>query len=301
METLVSTHNEWDTLKKVIVGDASHANWPVNCSDFRRNEQTTLWKDTPVPAGPVEQWIIDEANEDLQVFVKILQDCDVEVLRPDPINFQKVDGFYNYCPRDRLLIIGDKIIDCPMAYKSRQIEIQSYSWLGNTISCDDPDARFDAANVCRLGNDLLYLVSESGNLAGARWLQDTFPEYNVHILDCYNGVHIDSTIVPVREGLVVLNGSRIDVSNVPRIFENWDKIYIHNVFPQGFTNYPYASKWIGINFLTVNPNLIICDPKQDELIKQLKKYNVESIGCELRHSRTLGGGHHCTTLDLLRV
>ena len=64
--------------------------------------------------------------------------------------------------------------------------------------------------------------------------------------------------------------------------------------------YPYASKYIALNFLTINPNLIICDPHQFYLRTELEKYNVESIGIELRHSRTLGGGHHCVTLDLVR-
>ena len=34
--------------------------------------------------------------------------------------------------------------------------------------------------------------------------------------------------------------------------------------------------------------------------EELEKRNVKTIGIELRHSRTLGGGHHCVTLDLER-
>ncbi|RUS93318.1 hypothetical protein DSM106972_096740 [Dulcicalothrix desertica PCC 7102] len=30
---------------------------------------------------------------------------------------------------------------------------------------------FDAANVLRLGKDIFYLVSDSGNKYGAKWLQ----------------------------------------------------------------------------------------------------------------------------------
>lgn len=302
METLVSSSNEWGTLQKIIVGDASRANWPVNCPDFRRQEETTLWKETPVPSGPVPQHIIDEANEDLQNFADILLDLDVEVLRPEPIDFQAKDGMYNYCPRDRFLVVGDRVIDTPMAYSCRDMEREAYPWFVNAVRPDDPEVMFDAANVCRLGNDLLYLVSESGNLAGARWLQDFLgSDYTVHVLDCYSGVHIDSTISPVKEGLVVLNGSRINKSNCPEVLRSWDKIYIDEVVPQGFYNYPYASKWIALNFLTVAPNLVVCDPHQTVLRSQLEKHGVNTIGCELRHSRTLGGGHHCTTLDLVRV
>ena len=39
---------------------------------------------------------------------------------------------------------------------------------------------------------------------------------------------------------------------------------------------------------------------QTKLIKTLKDYNIESIPMPMRHSRTLGGGFHCVTLDLKR-
>jgi len=131
-------------------------------------------------------------------------------------------------------------------------------------------------------------------------LRDFFPSKRVHLVECYSGVHIDSTIVPVREGLVVLNALRITEDTVPVPLKNWDKIWIHEPTYQPFVDYPYASNWIGINFLVVDPSSVICDPKQEYLRHQLDKYNVDSWGIDLRHSRTLGGGHHCVTLDLHR-
>jgi N-dimethylarginine dimethylaminohydrolase len=52
--------------------------------------------------------------------------------------------------------------------------------------------------------------------------------------------------------------------------------------------------------LVINPNLVIVDKKQSKLMQILKDHNIESIPLELRHSRTLGGGFHCVTLDLVR-
>ena len=213
---------------------------------------------------------------------------------------------YNYCPRDRVLIIGDKVIDAPMTYPTRRNEITAlYDHLSNDIiTCNDPSVIFDAANVCRLGNDILYLVSKTGNIKGAEWLQSLLgSNYKVHILDnIYRGVHIDSTICPVREGLVVLNADRINDTNVPSVFKSWDKIWMasNELIPKSFINYPYASNYISLNFLSINPNLIVCDPNQVILHEKLDKYNVSCIGLDLRHSRTLGGGHHCVTLDLWR-
>ena len=40
---------------------------------------------------------------------------------------------------------------------------------------------FEAANTVRMGKDLLYLVSSSGNELGAKWLQSVLGEdYRVH-------------------------------------------------------------------------------------------------------------------------
>jgi N-dimethylarginine dimethylaminohydrolase len=303
---MIKSNNEWDTLKEVILGTATNAHWPVHCPSFRNLEKTTSWADTPVPFGPVDPQVVNETNEDLEIFKESLESLNIKVHRPKDLDFQSFDGMYNYCPRDRVLIVGKNIIDAPMLYPTRKQELSAIDHLFDEtiITCIDNQATFDAANVCRLGNDLLYLVSESGNKQGAAWLQSVLPpNYKVHVLDnIYKGVHIDSTIVPVKEGLVVLNGDRINQNNLPEIFKTWDKIWItgDDIIPQNFIGYPYASKYIALNFLTINPYLVICDPKQYYLRTQLEKYNVESIGIELRHSRTLGGGHHCVTLDLLR-
>ena len=304
---LLNSHNEWDPLKEVIVGSATNAHWPKDCSAFRNLEKTTKWTMSPVPSGPIESWIVKEANEDLDVLSKTLESLGVEVHRPRDLDFESFDGMYNYCPRDRALIIGDKVVDAPMLYPTRKKEIEAIAEYlsGTVISCVDSSVTFDAANICRLGKDLLYLVSDSGNHAGGQWLQNILgDEYNVHILEnIYSGVHIDSTISPVREGLVVLNADRINESNVPDPLKSWDKIWIHGdqLYEQQFCHYPYASKYIGLNFLTVNPTTVICDTKQTYLRTQLERYNVTTIGVDLRHSRTLGGGHHCVTLDLVRM
>ena len=304
---MLNSKNEWNSLKRIIVGTATNAHWPVNCPVFRGQELTTLWKDSPVPSGAVSKTIIDEANEDLETLSSVLKSLDVVVHRPTDLNFADFDGMYNYCPRDRVLIVGKNIINAPMLYPTRKMELNALEQFldGTLINCIDSAVTFDAANICRLGKDVLYLVSESGNRAGAEWLQKILgDQYHIHILDnIYSGVHIDSTISPVREGLVVLNADRINENNIPEPLKTWDKIWISgdDIVPQKFIDYPYASKYIALNFLTVNPNLVICDPAQYYLRSKLENFGVDTIGVDLRHSRTLGGGHHCVTLDLVRT
>jgi len=303
---MISSYNEWSPLKKIIVGDATNANWPLYDPVFKLESEKTTWKETPVPSGPVPQWIIDEANEDLEILATTLTKLGVEVLRPDPLNFQVHDGMYNYCPRDRLLVYGDTIIDPAMMYPCRDMELQCYHDIVDSASNYKFMPRnegmvLDAANVCRLNDKMLFLESASGNRKAYEWLCEQFPNVEIELCNFYAGVHIDSTIVPLREGLVMLNGSRVSFDDVPRVFDGWQKIWVRDVVPQGFHEYPYASKWIAMNMLVVDPHTVICDADQPNLIKTLESYKFTVIPLRLRQSRTLGGGFHCVTLDLVRA
>lgn len=302
---MISSWNEWAPLKKIVVGDATWSNWPVNDPVFKLEEQKTTWKETPVPRGPVPQHIIDETNEDLNKLCMLLSSLGVEVVRPEPLNFQIHDGMYNYCPRDRFLIYGDTIVDPAMMYPCRDMELQCYHDIVQAAPHylhmpRNEGMIMDAANVLRLNDKMLFLESASGNRAAYEWLCAQFPTVDIELCNFYAGVHIDSTIVPLREGLVMLNSSRVNFDNVPRVFDGWHKIWIHDVVAQDFYQYPYASKWIALNMLVVDPNTVICDANQPELIKTLESYKFTVIPQTLRHSRTLGGGFHCVTLDLVR-
>jgi N-dimethylarginine dimethylaminohydrolase len=272
---------------------------------FSKESEKTTWKETPVPRGPVSQRIIDEANEDLDTLANTLMSLGVEVLRPDPLNFQVHDGMYNYCPRDRLLVYGSTIVNPAMMYPCRDMELQCYHDIVDEAEHYHFMPRnegmvLDAANVCRLGDRMLFLESASGNRKAYEWLCNVFPDVEIELCNFYAGVHIDSTIVPLREGVVMLNASRVSFDTVPKVFEGWQKIWVNEVVAQGFHEYPYASKWIAMNMLVVDPNTVICDRHQTQLIRTLRAYQFEVIPLELRHSRTLGGGFHCVTLDLER-
>ena len=305
--TKIHSDNEWDPLKEVVIGTADYANWPRSDAVFAESIANSSWRETRLELGPVAQEIIDRANAGLDEFAKTLIDLGVTVHRPQTRNYAALDQFYGYCPRDTVLIVGSHIIRTPTKYPSRRSEWETlqHTWGNHTVvQPDDPDAVFDAANICRLNDTLLYLVSKTGNSAGARWLQEYLgSQYRVCAIDnLYSGVHIDSTISPVREGLVVLNAGRISEHTVPKPLQNWDKIWIteQDLTPQPFVHYPYASNWIGLNFLMVNPQLAIVDPKQETLRRKLGAHGVDSIGVDLTESRTLGGGHHCCSLDMLR-
>ena len=304
---MISSYNEWDQLKEVVVGIADHANWPSADPVFALESEKTTWTETPVPSGPVPQWIIDESNEDLQTLADTLTKLGVVVHRPTDMNFQELGGMYNYCPRDRLIVAGSTVIDTPMMYPCRNMEVDALQFVVDRAETvltmpKDQGLVLDAANILRLGKDkFLFLESASGNKQAWYWLMSNLPpSTSIELVNFYSGVHIDSTIVPLREGLVLLNGSRVTKDTIPNAFNDWECIFIDDVVPQGFYQYPYASKWIALNMLVVNPTTVIVDAEQYNLIELLARKGFTVIPRTLRHSRTLGGGFHCVTLDLIR-
>lgn len=303
----IHSFNEWDRVREIVVGEASNARWPSEDPVFALEHTRTAWRETPVPAGPVPQWIVDETNEDLEVLVDILKDAGARVHRPAPMDFAQYGGMYNYCPRDRLLIAGNIIVDPAMMYPTRDAEMFALEkvWEINPHRVmltmpRDQGLVCDAANICRLNDTWLFLESASGSLSAARWLQEQFPAIDIEIVNFYSGVHIDSTICPLREGLVMLNASRVTPDNCPEALCGWDKIWIQDVVAQDFYQYPYASKWIAMNTLSIDPDTVIVDADQTALIKEIERHGLTVVPHRLRHSRTLGGGFHCVTLDTWR-
>jgi glycine amidinotransferase/scyllo-inosamine-4-phosphate amidinotransferase 1 len=304
---MINSCNEWDPLEKIIVGSATHANWPMTDPVFAEEARNSLWTKTPAPSGPVPDFIIDEANRELDILCETLARYGAIVYRPKPMDFVKEKGMYNYCPRDRMLVAGDTLVDCNMMYPCRNQESKNYTRLiseATTIFTmpRDQGMTLDAANICRLGNTWLFLESASGNRAAYEWLCSKFPKITIELVNFYSGVHIDSTITPLREGLVFLNASRVNKDNCPKVFNDWEKIYVteDQIVAQDFYQYPYASKWIAMNMLVLDPETVIIDAAQTQLITILKSKGIDSIPLTLSHSRTLGGGFHCVTLDTRR-
>jgi len=162
---------------------------------------------------------------------------------------------------------------------------------------------FDAANVLRAGRDILYLVSCTGNLLGYEWLKRVLGDgYRIHPLaGFYQGEHLDTTMTLLGPNLVLLNPERVRKDNVPAVFRNWEIVWCPEMIDTGHAgSYARASIWGGMNLLMIDPKLAVVNELQVPLMKVLAKHGIESIPLKLRHTRTLGGGFHCVTLDVRR-
>jgi scyllo-inosamine-4-phosphate amidinotransferase 1 len=340
MENKVNAHTEWGTLKEVVLGNPNNARIPnikkhdIHCVDYANYESVDN-----LPGGYYPGNIIEETKEDLDLWQKQLENIGVKVYRPDDFDTSKVysspnwssDGYYTYCPRDSAIIVGDTIIETPMPLRARYFEtfsmrkiFKEYAKNGSRwISAPKPELldelydrsnlskptltnfepAFDAANIMKCGKDLLYLVSNSGNRIGGEWLQTTLGDkYRVHIMEnVYAFVHLDTTIIPLAPGVVLLNGKRVGDHNCPEYFKNWKKIYFNDPVETPYEeNWAAASPWLGMNVVSISEKLVAVEERQTNLIKLLESNGFDIMPVRMRHCRTLSGGPHCATLDMVR-
>lgn len=336
---MLNSHTEWGTLKEVILGRAENAcipaikNKDIHCVDYADYDNIQ-----DLPGGLYPDDIISETVEDLNTFQKQLEQLNIKVYRPESTDYQKFstpdwqsDGYYNYCPRDSALIIGDKIIETPMPLRSRYFENFAYkkifneyfekgaTWISapkgqlhdslyDRSNLKNPTLRntepaFDAANILRCGKDLFYLVSNSGNIKGYTWLKRVLGDkYRVHLLeDIYAYVHLDTSFLPLSPGTVLINPERMHKSNIPEYFKNWRKIICPEPIATEFKeHYAPASKWLAMNVLSLSESCVVVEKRQTSLIRELEKNKFNVLQVSMRHCRTLSGGPHCVTLDTVR-
>jgi N-dimethylarginine dimethylaminohydrolase len=302
----ISTNNEYGALKSVLLGTAENMAWPDNDREFNDGIARSTYAGT-LSKGALPSLVIDQATEDLDKFADTMERKGINVVRP-----QTVGPHWAYSARDVLLTIGDKVIECPTPFSSRAFELELYPALqeadGKIIRAPKPqdsnDPMFDAANVLKLDDKLLYSMSHSANEAGAEWLQEQVgTAYEVvkwKVLN-YQITHIDSTLLSCAPNTILINATRVDDDQLPTFMHDYRKIWIEDIVTTQFVDFPYSSKWIGMNVLSLDPETIVVDETQVNLIERLKSEKFDVIALPMRQSRTLGGGFHCVTCDIERL
>ena len=111
---MIRSNNEWERLREVVVGTAENANNPRLEKDLHCINYADI-DDVKIQRGYYPKVVVEETQEDLYIFQETLEDLDIKVKRVIPQNnkknysnpFWETDGYYNYCPRDSVTVIGD--------------------------------------------------------------------------------------------------------------------------------------------------------------------------------------------------
>jgi len=190
---------------------------------------------------------------------------------------------------------------------------------------DELEVVFDSANIIRLGRDILFLVSNTGNRKAVKWLANVLgPEYRIHVTHAYRSSHLDSTILPLCPGKVLLNGVRVNDETCPAVFREWEKLYFTDVIPVPEAEIDFhssvrlpaykelqarnvvstlnhiSSPWVGLNVMSIDPRTVLVHDQQIALIRALEARRFTVVPVRMRHCYTMLGGVHCTTLDVVR-
>jgi glycine amidinotransferase len=266
---IVNSYNEWDPLEEVIVGRLEGATIPAKHVMFSGNLPTLARKlYRPLAGRRYPRMIVKPAQAELDGFVRLLQSEGVTVRRPNVEDYSRPfrtpywrsKGFCTASPRDGLLVVGNQIIETPMAWRSRYFEQHAYhsllreyyekgaSWIAAPKprlldslydhdyippTPDEPlryiinesEIVFDAADFTRCGRDLFVTRSNVTNNAGVNWLRRHLGEgFRIHEVEtrCRQPMHIDTTFVPLAPGKVLINPEFIDTERLPKILKSWD-------------------------------------------------------------------------------
>ncbi|MGD9211524.1 MAG: hypothetical protein PVI90_12135 [Desulfobacteraceae bacterium] len=277
----VNSYNGWDPLEEVIVGRLEGATIPPAHPSVTFTLPKLSARILGFLAGfPYPRSVIRAAQKQLQTFIDILTVEGVKVRRPTILDGRKPiihrtwrnRGFCTACPRDGFLVIGDEIIETPMAWRSRFFESYAYRPLFKEYFSQgarwtsapkpelvdelfDPKYRppekgesmrylltefepvFDAADFMRCGRDIFAMRSNVTNLSGIEWLQRHLGDtYRIHVLEfcCRTPMHIDSSFMPLAPGKLLVNPDYLDVAKLPSMFKSWDiMIAPRPVMPKG--------------------------------------------------------------------
>ena len=220
-DCVVNVHTEWDLLEEVIVGIVDDAVLPAWDTINRYTVPPGEWEDIAKQlvgqkGSPYPQELIEAARKEVGEFVHILEAEGVKVRRPNRIDvtkpfstpeWQVESGFNAANPRDSLLVVGNEIIEAPMADRTRHFETWSYrsllkeyfqagaKWtaapkpqlLDELYDSDytppqeeseqiryvltEFEPTFDAADFMHCGRDIFTQKSHVTNEFGIAWLQ----------------------------------------------------------------------------------------------------------------------------------
>ncbi len=192
-------------------------------------------------------------------------------------------------------------------YLERMITIEDRLRL--TENCDfvttEVEPFFDAAELVRMGRDVIVQHGFTANQRGIDWLRRHFPNLRIHAMsfpgDPYP-IHIDCTLVPLRPGLVLSNPQRRIRPEQRGLFERNGWEIVEAAQPAHSEPPPlcFSSVWLSMNVLVLNVETVCVEATEVHQMEQLDRLGFNVIPVPFRKAYPLGGGLHCATLDIHR-
>ncbi len=265
--------------------------------------ETPYWKADCIPALNVRDQAIILGNEILETPPQVrARYFENDLLKPIFYKYFEQGAKWTNMPKP---IMTDKSFDT--SYISGQnVPAMQEVYPQNESEFDiGYEMMFDAAQCIRFGKDILINVATKNHYLAYQWLERHFEgKFNFHMLYQFADNHIDSIILPLKPGKLLLRNPQF-LDRLPEPLQKWDIIYppepTENIFPTyEDDDLILTTKYIDLNVLSIDEDKIIVNSLFPELIKTLEKHGFTAIPVQHRHRRIFGGGFHCFTLDTVR-
>ena len=224
-----------------------------------------------------------------------------DLLKPIFARYFREGSRWTSMPRPRLV---DASFDTSYVSGKTTPAIEDVGDRPNT-EVDAFELMIDGAQCLRFGRDLLVNVSTANHLLGAKWLErHLHGRFRVHVMERFADNHIDSLVLPLRPGLLLLRNPSV-ADRLPLPLRAWDRIYAPTPTEQNFPQYGdddviISSPYIDMNILSVDESTVVVNSLFPELIREFERHHFEVIPVRHRHRRLFGGGFHCFSLDTVR-
>ena len=164
---------------------------------------------------------------------------------------------------------------------------------------------FDAADVVRYGRDLFVQKSMVTNNGGIDWLRRHFSDHRIHKVGRRELLpwHMDTTLVPLRPGLAIMNPERIPLDNKElELFERngWEIVQAPKALLEEKAPYDFCSWWLSMNTLVLDPKTICVEATEIPTMELFDKHGFEVVPVPFYKVSPFGGGLHCCTADVYR-
>lgn len=289
MKRKFSQYNETDRLETVIIGrwegfheDESYS----NVLEERRENPST-----------------DQLKTEFGALQKALEDNGVEVLIPEYVGKFLYDQI---TPRDIATVVGNQIVFCNMANKSRKYEIAGIFPLIRDFTGDEPVVLIAPVECILEGGDIMVDkgrmivgLSQRTNIKGYEWLLENFTD-KMEVIPVYltdkkkdeSILHLDCAFNPVGENsaLIYMDG----IKPIPDFFEReYDLIKINKEEQQA----------LATNVFSISKDLVIArdHPQSKRAVSEMRKRGIEVIELPFDGPPKTGGSFRCCTLPLTRV
>jgi glycine amidinotransferase len=343
----VSSFNEWDPLEEVIVGDMRHAmipSWEIPVAATMPDEHQAYFINNA--AQPFPHKYVELACEELDRFSETLEGLGITVRRPVPTrkdvpfstpHWRSAAGLYSAMPRDSLLVVGDTVIEAPMAWRSRYHEVDAFrpllkdyfrrgaKWIAapkpqlsdktfrevydkeapyvsKRYAVTEFEPTFDAADFVRCGKDIFAQMSHVTNAFGIEWVRRHLgPDYRVHVVDVMDSapMHIDATMVPLAPGKLMAHPERLHP--IPEQFKGWEVRRPPEPVSRPGHTYYMSSPWLSMNVLMLNPTTVVVEKSERPTAKFLEDWGFDVVPVEFENVIRFGGAFHCVTADVRRT